>query len=245
MRPIEVAFGCRRRGRTGPRTQVWAASITAGAVLALALAGTAAVAASQAGSKKGWHRCEVAWSVTDLEGRTTKHLGSLCDRRGRVIFPFVFDFSEQSGYRALVTGFRRTRPRSGIADVRGEWYTISAGECGAYGAVEGCVEWSGLTRIRYATRDRGHHWLPVRFHRHVEKWEQANDETPGVVTYASDQDLPTRPCHWVHMRNRDEVDGKRHGFGNWCSPKGAWQLPADAPSENRAHSHTARPRQVR
>ena len=81
---------------------------------------TAAGAAAQANATKGWHRCQVSIGPG---------LGSLCDGRGRVLFPWVGEVYERSSYAQVVRGFRRTSSRRAIVDTHVDWGGIW-GECG-------------------------------------------------------------------------------------------------------------------
>ena len=81
------------------------------ALLAL-LVITAAGAAPQANATKGWHRCQLS-----MEGG----LGSLCDGRGRVLFPWVGEVNARSSYAQIVRGFRRTSSRRAIVDTHADW----------------------------------------------------------------------------------------------------------------------------
>jgi len=176
--------------------------------IVLALLAIGAGAAGAAGTK-GWHRCE--------------QLLSLCDGRGHVIFPYVSDISESSGYRAVVTGFRQTGPKSAIADTRGDW-SIIQGDCGQSGVVQNCKEWGGMTHIRYRTSDRGRSWRPVSFHRTVKRWEGPGPDPP-IMTGSVEDDPPLTPCDWTHAHRHVLAVGIVPGLGSWCAPPDAWTVP--------------------
>jgi hypothetical protein len=180
------------------------------------------VTAGGAGAKGGWHRCEVAWTVSNGI-HVTKYLGSLCNGRGRVIFPYVSDFSESSGYRAIVTGFLQTGAKSAIADVHGDGYILQ-GECGQNGVIDNCRDWDIESSVRYATSDGGRHWRPIRFHRHVDKWVGPGPGNPPLVG-SVDDDPPLAGCGWSHAKRHVLVDGIEPRFGNWCLPPDVWRVP--------------------
>jgi len=183
-------------------------ALTASVVAGLFLTG--AVAAPGVAAKPAWHRCQKAMS--------------LCDGRGRVVFPYVWDYSMSSGYRSIVSGFRKTGARSAIADTRGDWYIKYSGDCGEFGDFRDCTEYEGLVQIRYATADAGRHWRPVRAHRVVHKLQGPGPDPPPVVGTVDDN--PPLDCTWSHMSGGDQVPGpSRTGFGTWCSPEQAWTIP--------------------
>jgi hypothetical protein len=93
--------------------------LVAGALVVLAVVGVAA----QASGATGWHRCQAVSGYG---------LGSLCDGRGRVLFPYVLERNENSGYTQAVTGVRLTGSRRAIVDVHADWGIIQ-GECGQNG----------------------------------------------------------------------------------------------------------------
>jgi hypothetical protein len=180
------------------------------ALLVLAVVGVAA----QANGANGWHRCQAVSGYG---------LGSLCDGRGRVLFPYVLERNENSGYTQAVTGFRLIGPRRAIVDVHADWGIIQ-GECGQNGVYENCTDWGATERLRYRTSDGGRHWSPVRFHREASKSEGAGPGPP-VETGSVDDDPPLRPCDWSHANRHALVEGLHHGYGNWCAPPDEWTVP--------------------
>jgi hypothetical protein len=184
--------------------------LVAAALLVLAVAGVAA----QANAAKGWHRCQA------LSGY---HLGSLCDGRGRVLFPYVLERNENSGYTQVVTGFRQTDLRHAIVDVHADW-GILQGDCGQNCVYQNCTEWGATERLRYRTADGGRHWLPVRFHRKAGK-SQGPGPDPPVETGSVEDDPPLHPCDWSHSQRHVLSEGIAPGLGNWCAPPDEWTVP--------------------
>jgi hypothetical protein len=129
----------------------------------------AAGAAAQANATKGWHRCQ---PLSNVEGP-----GSLCDGRGRVLFPFVLERYENNGYTQAVRGFRQTSSRRAIVDTHADWGSVQ-GECGQNGVIRDCKDWVADEQIRYRTSDGGRHWRPVSFHRKVTRYEGPGPEPP-------------------------------------------------------------------
>ena len=178
--------------------------------LLLVVGATTAFVATGADAKKGWHRCQ--------DSRA-----SLCDGRGRVLFPYLLDLSESGGYSQFVSGFRQAGPKRGIVDTQGGW-SIIGGDCGQNGVVHGCRMWAGFNHIRYRTSDGGRHWRPIRFHRLVQRLEGPGPDPPAVTGSVED-DPPLTPCDWSHARHHVRVVGQVPGFGNWCAPPDQWAIP--------------------
>ena len=166
--------------------------------------------------QKGWHRCQPP--------SNTMGPGSLCDGRGRVLFPFVLERSEHSGYTQVVRGFRRTSSRGAIVDTYADWGVIE-GECGQNGVIRDCKDWAAQEQIRYRTSDGGRHWRPVSFHRTVVRYEGPGPDPP-VQTGSVDDFPPLQPCNWSHATHYHELaDGLGPRFGNWCAPPDEWKNP--------------------
>lgn len=181
--------------------------VAAASLLAVAVAGLSA----QANAAKGWHRCQAQAS-------------SLCDGRGRVLFPYVLEQNENNGFTQVVTGFRRLGPRRAIVDVHADWGIIQ-GECGQNGVYANCTEWGATERLRYQTSDGGRRWLPVHFHREVRKWEGPGPDRP-VQTGSVEDDPPLHPCDWSHAQRHALSEGMLSGrLGNWCAPPDQWKVP--------------------
>jgi hypothetical protein len=174
-----------------------------------------AVTAAQASAAKGWHRCEKLGSG----------LASLCDGRGHVLFPYIIERNENSGYTQVVRGFHRTGARRAIVDAYADW-GVSQGECGQNGVYMNCLEWGAEEHIQYRTSDGGRTWLPVSFHREATKSEGAGPGPPKQTGSVED-DPPLRPCNWSHAnRHHVLVEGMRSGYyGNWCAPPDEWKIP--------------------
>jgi hypothetical protein len=185
------------------------------ALLAL-LVITAAGAAPQANATKGWHRCQLS-----MEGG----LGSLCDGRGRVLFPWVGDVTQFGSYAQIVRGFRRTSSRRAIVDTHADWGGIQ-GECGAVGYIRDCKDWVANEQIRYRTSDGGRHWRVVSFHREVTRYEGPGPDPP-VQTGFVDDHPPLEPCRWSHaLRQHELADPVRlYRSGTWCAPPDEWKVP--------------------
>jgi hypothetical protein len=180
------------------------------ALVVLVLAGIGA----QSHAAQGWHRCQ------PLQGYG---LASLCDGRGRVLFPYVIERSENSSRTQVVRGSRRIGTKRAFVDAHADW-GILQGECGQNGVIENCRQWSATEKIRYRTSDGGKNWLPVSFHRKVTKLESRGPDPP-VSTGSVEDDPPLRPCDWSHAHRHVLVDGFRPGLGNWCAPADEWTVP--------------------
>ena len=137
---------------------------------------TAAGATAQANATRGWHRCQ------PMQGYG---LASLCDGRGRVIFPLLSESSNGGGYSQVVTGFHRSSSRRGFVDTHADWGIIQ-GECGQNGVIRDCTDWVADERVRYRTLDGGRHWLPLHFHREVTKYEGPGPDPPVVTGRVDD-----------------------------------------------------------
>ena len=178
------------------------------ATQAFALGTTSRVnSAPQARSWKWCHRVKAG----------TISFKELCSS-GRVIFTWQNAAYMQSGYRSVITGFRQTGPRAGIVDTRGDGYILE-GECWWNDPTpppEDCIHRGVTPRARYATRDGGRHWLPVRAHRRVSVTH--GDGTPQYWDF----DVALRPCNWKHTEGHEEVEGVGGRFGNYCSPERLW-----------------------
>jgi hypothetical protein len=182
--------------------------------LVVLLAMTAVGAAAQASATKGWHRCQ-PWQGY---GRT-----ALCDGRGHVVFPNLWERHESGGYTQVVTGFRRTSSRRAIVDMHVDWGALS-GECGQNGVIRDCKDWVANEQIRYRTIDGGRRWRPVSFHRKVTKYEGPGPDPP-VQTGQVDDHPPLQPCKWSHADRGELADGLGSRFGNWCAPPDEWKNP--------------------
>lgn len=165
----------------------------------------AAGPAAQANATGGWHRCQPMQGY----GRA-----SLCDGRGRVLFPRLFARSNSAGYTQVVTGFHRSSSRRAIVDTCVNWAIIQ-GECGQNGVIRDCKDWYADEHVRYRTIDGGRHWLPLHFHRVVTKAESTGPDPP-VETGRVDDHPPLRPCKWSHAY-QDELVHWLDRFGNWCA----------------------------
>jgi len=185
---------------------------------ALVIAGVAAAAPERQGKSpsQAWR-----WCHSRNGGDVT--MSDLC-ASGHTIFSYLWSYSEQSGYRNRITGFRRLGPRRGIVDTRGDWYVIDGDPVNCnYGnpPPENCVYHSGVVRARYRTHDGGRHWLPVpgHVHRHIVVTHARSGESQSW-----DLDVLAEACDWAHVVQREEVDGTRSGFGNYCSPTQLWLI---------------------
>jgi hypothetical protein len=177
---------------------------------------TATGAAAHANATtRGWHRCQ---PLSNVQGP-----GSLCDGRGRVLFPWVGERYENSGYTQVVRGFRRTSSRRAIVDTHADWAAIQ-GECGQNGVIRNCKDWGADEQIRYRTSDGGRHWRPVRFHRKVVRYEGPGPDPP-VQTGSVDDHPPLQPCKWSHAQRNVLVRGLGSRLGNWCAPPDEWTMP--------------------
>jgi hypothetical protein len=182
-------------------------------VVALALLSIAVpTAASAAPQGRSWKWCHVRPSNVSFR--------EVCSS-GHVIFTWLDALFEQSGYRSFITGFRQTGSRSGIVDTRGDGYIhdFDPFDCASNDPPppEDCVYRDVAVRARYATRDGGRHWLPVRAHRRV-SITYGHDGTPQYWDF----DVAPRPCSWRHVQGHEEVDGVGGRFGNYCSPNRLW-----------------------
>ena len=173
----------------------------------LLLVMTAVGAATQANATPGWHRCQP--NIDD-------QLSSVCDGRGRVLFPYV-EVMGGGEYGQFVRGFRQTSTRRAIADTHVNW-GLRQGECGQNGFIKDCVFWAADERIRYRTSDGGRHWRPVSFHRQVTRYE-------GPLSESVDDHPPLQPCNWSHAHRHELMSGLGSRFGNWCAPPDEWKVP--------------------
>ena len=170
-------------------------------------------AAGAANATKGWHRCD------PLSGYGP---ASLCDGRGRVLFPRLLARYNSAGYTQVVTGFRRSSSRRAIVDTYADWYLFQ-GECGQNGVIRDCKNWAAREQIRYQTSDGGRRWRPMRFHREATRGEGPGPDPP-VQTGHVDDHPPLKPCKWSHAY-RDELVDWLGDFGNWCAPADEWKIP--------------------
>jgi len=189
----------------------------------LAVAAFAGVAATPAAAKAPgrWHACHVR---ADDQGRV--FLAELCAGR-RVIFGYYDSLYETSGYRAIVTGWRRTGQKTGIVDVRGDWYIFGSDPTACnYGSPPpaDCKEYVGVVRARFATADGGRSWSPLRAHRHLELISPPIDPVTGrwTVVRALDFDEPPLPCDPAYADHHEAHEGTKSGYGNVCWPSEFW-----------------------
>jgi hypothetical protein len=178
------------------------------------LVAAAAGAAAQANTSRGWHRCQRLGSYG---------LASLCDGRGHVLFPQLFERSSSGGYTQVVTGFHRTSSRRAFVDTYLDWGVIE-GECGQNGVIRDCKDWVANEHVRYRTIDGGRHWLPLHFHRIVTKAESPGPDPPVQTGRVDDHPL-LEPCKWRHAYRGELVDWVFSQFGNWCAPVEEWKIP--------------------
>jgi hypothetical protein len=183
---------------------------------------TAVGAAAPASATKGWHGCQ------PISGYGK---ASLCDARGRVLFPWILERNENSGYTQVVRGFRQTSSRRAIVDTHADWGIIQ-GECGQNGVVRNCKEWTADEQIRYRTSDGGRRWRPVSFHREVTRSESPGPDPPVRTGYVDDHP-PLQACNWSHAHRHVLVAGLGSRFGNWCAPPDEWKVPGSLEAATR------------